>query len=66
MVVLPECKREPTKEENRGALYCQYQRRSDHHTMDCYALKNIFHEKVAKGDFGHQEWKVHRSKTAQA
>ena len=32
--------------------------------MDCYALKNIFLEKVAKGDFGHQEWKVDRLKNA--
>lgn len=50
MVVLPECKHEPTEEEKRGVLYCQYHRRNDHHTMDCYALRNIFHEKVANGD----------------
>ena len=37
-----------TEEEKRGALYCRYHRRSDHHTMDCYALRNIFHENVAK------------------
>ena len=49
VVVLLECKREPTEEEKQGALYCRYHRRSDHYTMDCYALKNIFHEKVAKG-----------------
>lgn len=50
MVVLLKCKREPIEEENRGVLYCRYHRRSDHHTMDCYALRNIFHEKVANGD----------------
>nr|POF05066.1 hypothetical protein CFP56_35627 [Quercus suber] len=50
MVVLPECKCEPTEEEKRGALYCRYHRRSDHYTMDCYALRNIFHENVAKCD----------------
>ena len=50
VVVLPECKPEPTEEEKRGALYCWYHRRSDHHTMDCYALRNIFHEKVTMGD----------------
>ena len=31
-------------------LYCRYHKRSDYHTMDCYALRNIFHDKVAKGD----------------
>ena len=31
-------------------LYCRYHRRSDHHTMNCYVLRNIFYEKVAKGD----------------
>ena len=49
VVVLLECKHEPTNEEKRGALYCRYHRRSDH-TMNCYTLRNIFHEKVAKGD----------------
>ena len=41
---------EPIEKEKRGALYCQYHSRSDHYTMDCYALRNIFHDKVAKGD----------------
>nr|POE53130.1 hypothetical protein CFP56_13673 [Quercus suber] len=50
MVVLPKCKHEPTEEEKQGALYCWYHKRSDNHTMDCYALKNTFHEKVAKVD----------------
>ena len=50
MVVLPKCKREPTKEEKLGTLYSRYHRRSDQHTMDCYALRNIFREKVAKSD----------------
>ena len=50
VVVLPECKREPTKEEKRSPLYCRYHRRCNHHTMDCYALRNIFHDRVAKGD----------------
>ena len=49
-MVLLECKHEPINEEKRGALYCRYHRRSDHHTMNCYTLRNIFHEKVAKGD----------------
>lgn len=31
-------------------LYCRYYRKSDHYTMDCYAPRNIFHEKVAKGN----------------
>ena len=31
-------------------LYYWYHRRNDHHTMDYYAIRNIFHEKVAKGD----------------
>ena len=42
VVVLPECKRESTYKENRGPLYYRYHRRCDHHTMDCYALRNIF------------------------
>ena len=50
VVVLPECKHEPVEEEKRGLLYCRYHRRCDHHTMDCYALRNIFHDMVAKGD----------------
>ena len=50
IVVLPKCKCEPTDEEKRGLLYCRYHRRCDHHTMDCYALRNIFHDIVAKGD----------------
>ena len=32
MVVLPECKCEPTDEEKRGPLYCRYYKRCDHHT----------------------------------
>ena len=47
---LPKCKREPINEEKRGPLYYRYHRRCDHHTMDCYALRNIFHDRVAKGD----------------
>nr|POF15911.1 hypothetical protein CFP56_17151 [Quercus suber] len=50
MVVLLKCKHEPTEEEKQGVLYCRYHKRSGHHTMDCYALRNIFHEKMAKGD----------------
>ena len=50
IVTLPECKHEPTKEEKRNPFYCRYHRRCDHHTMDCYALRNIFHDRVAKGD----------------
>ena len=50
VVVLLECKREPTDEEIRGPLYCRYHRRCDYHTMDCYVLRNIFHDWVAKGD----------------
>ena len=50
IVVLPKCKCEPTDEEKRGPLYYRYHRRCDHHTMDCYALRNIFHDRVAKDD----------------
>ena len=50
VVTLPECKHEPTKEEKQNPLYCSYHKRCDHHTMDCYALRNIFHDRVAKGD----------------
>ena len=50
MVALPECKHEPTEEGKQGPLYCRYHRRCDHHTMDCYALRNILHDRVAKGD----------------
>ena len=69
MVVLPKCKREPTEEEKQGALYFQYHKRSDHHTMDCYALRNIFHEKVAKGDLvikngNHANQRMYRPKVA--
>ena len=69
MVVLLECKREPTEEEKRGVLYYWYHRRSDHHTMDYYALRNIFHEKVAKGDLvikngKHANQRMHRTKVA--
>nr|POF02447.1 hypothetical protein CFP56_28057 [Quercus suber] len=39
--------------------------KSDHHTMDCYALRNIFHEKLAKGDLvikngKHADQRMHR------
>nr|POE53939.1 hypothetical protein CFP56_53441 [Quercus suber] len=50
VVVLLECKCEPTKEEKRGPLFYRYHRRCDHHTMNCYALRNIFHDRVAKRD----------------
>lgn len=50
VVVLLECKREPTEKEKRGVFYYRYHRRNDHHTMDYYALRNIFYEQVAKGD----------------
>ena len=50
VVTLPECKHEPTEEEKRNPLYCRYHKKCDHHTMDCYALRNIFHDRVAKGD----------------
>ena len=50
VVTLPECKHEPTKEEKRNLLYCRYHRRCDHRTMDCYALRNIFYDRVAMGD----------------
>ena len=68
-MVLPECKRESTNEEKRGALYYRYHKRSDHHTMDCYALRNIFHEKVAKGDLviknvRHTDQRMHRLEVA--
>ena len=49
IVVLPKCKHEPTKEEKRSPLYCRYHRRCNYHTMDCYALRNIFHDRMAKG-----------------
>ncbi|KAF3976736.1 hypothetical protein CMV_000092 [Castanea mollissima] len=49
-VVLPECKRESVDEVKQVPLYCRYHKRCDHHTMNCYALRNIFHERVAKGD----------------
>jgi len=39
MVVLPECKHEPIEEEKRGVLYYWYHR-SDHYTMDYYAIRN--------------------------
>ena len=50
VVTLPECKHEPTEEEKQNPFYCSYHRRCDHHTRDCYALRNIFHYRVAKGD----------------
>ena len=49
-MMLPECKHEPTEEKKQSPLYCGYHRRCDHHTMDCYALRNIFHDRVAKRD----------------
>ena len=69
VVVLPECKRESTEEEKQSALYCRYHKRSDHHTMDCYALRNIFHEKVAMGDLiikngNHTNQRMHRPNVA--
>nr|POE91599.1 hypothetical protein CFP56_25642 [Quercus suber] len=27
-----------------------YRKKCDHHTIDCYALRNIFHDRVVKGD----------------
>ena len=50
VVTLPKCNHEPTEEEKRNPFYCRYHKRCDHHTMDCYALRNIFRDKVAKGD----------------
>ena len=49
VVVLPKCKHKPTKEEKQSSLYCRCHKRCDHHTKDCYALRNIFHDRVAKG-----------------
>ena len=48
---------------------CRYHKRSDHHTMDCYALGNIFHEKVAMGDLiikngNHTNQRMHRPNVA--
>ena len=62
-------KHEPIEKEKRGALYCRYHRRSDYYTMDCYALRNIFHEKVAKGELvikngKHIDQRMHRPKVA--
>ena len=50
VVMLPECKHEPTTEEKQNPLYCRYHKRCDHHNMDYYALRNIFHDREAKGD----------------
>nr|POE85847.1 hypothetical protein CFP56_18196 [Quercus suber] len=50
VVTLPKCKHKHIEEEKRNPLYCRYHRRCDHHTMDCYALRNIFHYRVAKED----------------
>ena len=48
VVMLPEFKHEPTIEEKQNPLYCRYHKRCDHHTMDYYALRNIFHDREAK------------------
>ena len=50
VVTLLEYKHEPTEEGKQNPLYCRYHRRCDHHTIDCYALRNIFHDRLAKGD----------------
>nr|POE90930.1 hypothetical protein CFP56_05302 [Quercus suber] len=50
VVLLLECKHEPTEEEKGSPLYCMYHKKCDHYTMDCFALRNIFHDRVAKGD----------------
>ena len=50
VVTLPECKHEPTEKEKWNPLYCRYHKGCDHHTMDCYALRNIFHDRVVKED----------------
>ena len=50
VMVLPKCKCEPTEEEKQSPLYYMYHKRCDHHTMDCYALRNIFNDRVTKGD----------------
>ena len=50
VVTLPECKHEPTEVEKQNPLYYRYHMRCDHHTMDCYALRNIFHDREARGD----------------
>ena len=69
VVVLLGCKCKPTEEEKQGALYCRYHRRSDHYTMDCYAMRKIFHENVAKCDLVIKNGKctdqrMHRPKVA--
>nr|POE62358.1 hypothetical protein CFP56_44232 [Quercus suber] len=69
LVVLPNCKHETTEEEKRGAICCRYHKKSDHHTMDCDALRNIFHEKVPKGDLAiknvkHIDQRMHRLEVA--
>uniref|UniRef100_A0A7N2LLD0 Uncharacterized protein n=1 Tax=Quercus lobata TaxID=97700 RepID=A0A7N2LLD0_QUELO len=71
VVVLLTYKHEPTEEEKQGTLYCRYHRRSDHYTIDCYALRNIFHEKVAKGNLvikngKRVDQKMHRLEVAMA
>ena len=50
VVTLLEYKHEPTEEGKQNPLYCRYHRRCDHYTIDCYALRNIFHDRLAKGD----------------
>nr|POF05306.1 hypothetical protein CFP56_37614 [Quercus suber] len=50
VVMLPKCKHEPMAKEKQNPLYYKYHKRCDHHTMDCYALRDIFHDRVAKGD----------------
>ena len=50
VVVLPEYKREPTEEEKQSPFFYRYHKRWNHHTMDCYALRNIFHDRIVKGD----------------
>nr|POE59581.1 hypothetical protein CFP56_15785 [Quercus suber] len=59
------------KESHKRQEYIEkwYHRRSDHHIVDYYALRNIFHEKVARGDLvikngKHTNQKMHRPKVA--
>ena len=42
--------RQPTLEEKRDLKYCLFHRTVGHSTLDCYAIRRMYHSKVQKGE----------------
>ena len=48
--MLRPIKRQPTLEEQRSPKFCLFYRNTSHFIVDCFVLRQIYHEKVQKGE----------------